>query len=135
MALNSVLEQIERLIVESKLGFLGNQITNIVDAYTDIRGEKEQELEDLKQRTIHVEFGRYGSSIEKAIRGKESKSRNFTLYFDIERWEWTLFPMHFYWEGSWEGLEEEMKRDVEILTTLGLKIDYKGYNPERNISF
>jgi|WetSurMetagenome_2_1015567.scaffolds.fasta_scaffold454882_2 hypothetical protein len=138
---DSTLKKLETLQNEGKLGFLAEQVKFCSFAYSVMsgrEGSQERILEDIRKKVIHVEFGRYGSSIERhMIKEKESneKPRNFTLYLDIGGSGVIHTPTHFHWNGSWEGLDHEMKRDAKILRELGFKIDYQGHNQERDVSF
>jgi hypothetical protein len=116
----------------------------------------------LRQREITVGFSCYRSSMERdpvrtllsgdfdhlldeeardeleriADEGSNPRlQRNFTLYSEIKDSEFQIAQMHFYWRGSFEGLETEMRRDVTTLNNGFLfQIHFAGYNPEGNVS-
>ena len=91
-------------------------------------------IEDLKNRTIRIGFAMYGSSDERKM--ENSFYRNFALFYDIEGSEFKqLRPSHFFYNGSWEVLDEEMKRDKVILEEMGFKFRYEGYMPESDVIF
>lgn len=100
------------------------------------RRTKKQAVDYLKEKEILIGFSRHSSSVEKACLesfGVGSYGSNFTLYFDIKNAEVTARHSHFYWNGSWEGLESELKNEIKILKELDFNIKYYGYLKERDI--
>lgn len=102
------------------------------------RKTKKQSVDYLKEKEIVIGFSRHSSSIKKAYLkscgANPSRASNFTLYFDIENAEVTARSSHFYYDGSWKGLDSELKKEIGILNELGFNINYRGYLKERNIS-
>lgn len=108
---------------------------------------QDEMLEEIRKQEIYAKFGVYSSSIErlaiKMFERQESdqkndamKPRNFTLYFEVKDTSIFMHPCHFHYNGSWECLEEEMKRDAEMLNNkFGFKINYEGHDPEFDIKF
>jgi hypothetical protein len=130
-------ERLEDLISRKKLGFLGEHILEIIQDLVSCpriiqkqRTDSEEVYEYLKAREITIEFSQYGSSSERTV----GLDRNFTLFSEITGAAFTQGPMHFYWNGSFEGLEFEIQKDVRILNNqFGFTIHNKGYNPAGNV--
>lgn len=136
MELELVIEQIERQDVLALPILAGVEVLSMRGRRT-----KEQAIGYLKEKEIAIGFSRHSSSFEKAYlesydeeSNKKFNPCNFTLYFDIKNAEVTANHSHFYYNGSWEGLENELKKEILILNKLGFNISYSGYLKERNIS-
>lgn len=102
---------------------------------------KKQAIDYLKEKEITIGFSRHSSSIEKAYlesckEGSNEKfnPRNFTLYLDIKNAETTPHHSHFHWNGSYEGLDMQLQKEIRILREFGFNINYHGYLKERDIS-
>ena len=129
------LRQMRQLDRQGKLGFLGRHVLCIADDYT-LLGEgfrkQGQVLEYLKNEDITMEFARVDTSLERGVQaevGAAWKPMNFRLYVAVKGSRIQHIPVDFQWNGSFEGLDFEMKQDVETLKKLGFdKIDYRGYN-------
>ena len=136
MSLEQTLEKIKELDVLAFPLLAGVEVLSMRGRRT-----KKKSIDYLKQKEIEIGFSRHSSSFEKAYLKsceKESNKKfnpcNFTLYFDIKNAEVTANHSHFYWNGSWESLESELKKEIVILNELGFNINYKGYLKERDIS-
>ncbi len=68
------------------------------------------------------------------MRNGKSNPRNFTLYFENKNSKITSHPSHFYWNGSFEGLDMQLKEEIIILRKLGFNINYQNYLKEMNFS-
>ena len=139
------LQRLEKSVNNKELGELGREMLRLSFIFSCFGNmTKERALESLKDLQINVKFGRYGSSIERAaIRFERDKTydsgtekpRNFTLYMSIPGTGLIPSPAHFYYPGSWECLDEEFKRDSQLLNELGFKISNGGYDPACDIIF
>jgi hypothetical protein len=135
----SKFETIERLVNEGRLGCLGIDILfNVSAMKCACKGRTDEEALELLMKGMTVEFARYDPRADEMLAKatgtrRQRPPRNFTLY--------TVFccneiifrgPTHFRFEGSWEGLDHELRKDAEILEGLGFRIDYRGYNPNKD---
>jgi len=131
-------ERLEFLVSNNTLGFLGVHVLQTIQDLASIPRILGKEnasfievFEYLKSKQITVGFSKYGSSNEKSA----GLTRNFTLYSEVLNEDFTQGPMHFYWNGSPEGLEFEMQKDVTILNNqFGFMIHNKGYDKTGDVS-
>lgn len=136
MELEQTIEKIKELDVLAFPILAGVEVLSM-----NRRRTKKQSIDYLKEIEIEIAFSRHSSSIEKIyLKSCEEESNkkfnpsNFTLYFDIKNAEVTANHSHFYFNGSWEGLESELNKEIGILNELGFNINYLGYLKERNLS-
>jgi len=84
------------------------------------------ELDDLKETRFRVSFKRYRSDIQVKLFGK---SQNYTLYIGVpEDFPFKPGHQHFTYPGSWEAVETEIRKDIELLAEQGFRnIEFCGY--------
>jgi hypothetical protein len=136
----SLYSRLKGLAEAKKVGFLGNYLTFLCYAYSCMsHGQKTPELvaSELQKKEMFVEIALYGSEIAEDAAGL---NRNFTLGFGEVGGYRTCkqagpvihSPYHFHWNGSWEGLDQEIRNDIKTLKKLGYRFLYEGYNKEKD---
>lgn len=139
---SSLLDKLEGMNRSGELGalvyYLIQVSKNFASLYTNMGREKtaNQVLTEWSSREIHAKsVSRDASVDQETLKILTSRSgndvtinRRFSLCMDIIGTKNKIFPIHLEYNGSWEGLESEMKQDAEKLNGIGFHITYLGHS-------
>ena len=78
----------------------------------------------IKEKPIHVGFSRYQDSFFT----RAGIDINYKLYFSLEGSLFSLlYPPFIHFNGTWEGLDDSLQKEVNRLGEFNYRIDYKGH--------
>ena len=141
----TLLEILKQKVESGELGYLGKElifVSGFFAGFGSLMNKKirhAEMLEYIRERQVDVCFATFSSSIERKYReetgSQSSTPLNFTMLFKVQDSKYAVHPHHFSYNGSWEVLEEEMKRDAQALAEMGFKINYQGHAPRGDVQF
>ncbi len=88
-------------------------------------------LDALKRGYFEISFHKYISPFAAMERALTGSVRNFRVTVRAENFPLIIHPYHLSHDGTWEGLEQDIKDDIAYLNSLGIpNIKYLGYKGE-----
>lgn len=132
--MKSLLQQLKENSQTMDLHFLAEHLIGTARTHnlTNKKISSEKAIQLIAKREITISFSEYSPNADKLYLKKyENNPPNFTVYCEIENYKFGQCILHFYSPKSISELDESFKGEIPILTHLGFKIHYGGYDPNK----